>query len=106
MTEQTPEVVKIPRTRRKMDLDRKANHHKARELMEAHLATDSVAKNTWLGLFPGKQVRVVSNLLLDYVPGFVGFAVPFTAEQAATCLAVLQAAASDTKAYRKANKTV
>lgn len=102
----TPEVVvekKARKPRTKMSDDRKGAHHKAKDLLVAYLDSNPAVKATWTGLFPGKQIRVVANLLLDYVPGYLdAFSGVPAPEVVAACEQVLRNAASNPD-FRKKN---
>jgi hypothetical protein len=101
---------KPKRTRKPMDAARKQDHHTARELLTSYFSANSAMKEKWTKLFTGadgkvRQVRVISNLLLDYVPSFLkAFSSTPDAAMVAACEAVLTNAATDPAAYRKANK--
>ena len=103
------QVEKAKRTRRPMALDRKADHHKAKDLLLAFFKNDPSWESDWMGLFSEKkQVRVLSNLLLDYVPGFLSAfeTLPAPADIVQQCRDVLTAAAPDVAAYRKTHKSI
>lgn len=115
----TPEPVVDPsmpvrRTRRKSDKPRKkmtdarkADHHVARDLVVAAFAANPALKEEWTSLFPGRQLRVISNLLLDYVPSFVAtFQAGASSEFIARCSAFLREVSIDVPAYRKNHKTL
>ncbi|TXH14510.1 MAG: hypothetical protein E6R03_08970 [Hyphomicrobiaceae bacterium] len=103
----TPEVVveKKPRKpRTKMTDDRKGAHHRAKDLLVAYFTQNKGVEVVWTGLFPGKQVRVLANLLLDYVPGFLdAFSGVPTPEVVAHCEQVLRNASTNPVEFRKKN---
>ena len=103
----TPVVVeKKPRKpRTKMTEEHKSDHHKAKDLLVAYFAQNKGVEALWTGLFPGKQVRVLSNLLLDYVPGYLEAfsAVPPSPDVVARCEEVLRNAAPNPIEFRKKN---
>lgn len=106
---EVPVVASVEEKKRKkhsrMPDTRKADHHTAKDLLEAYFAANPAVKDAWTGLFPGKQTRVLSNLLLDYVPNFISaFQAGATPEFLAQCDALLRAA-TDVTAYRKANRS-
>lgn len=105
VTVESPIVVeKVRKPRAKMEQIRKDEHLGAKEgllkLFEKN--PDIKAKWTSLPIFADKQVRVISNVLLDYIPGFVSFINDATPEQIAQCDALLTSI-NDLTAYRKAN---
>lgn len=100
-----PEVVKPRRTRRPMAPTRKSDHHAAKAALEAFWKTNPEKAAEWTALYPDTQVRVLSNLLLDYIPGFLQN--PFA--DVAACDELLRKAsiaAGGPKAFRKANKAL
>lgn len=90
---------------RRMTDDRKADHHRARDAFEQFVRDFPDVGSAWTGMYPDRQTRILSNLLLDYVPDFIAKISqrPFDAAFVQSCGEVLAAAASDVKAYRKAN---
>lgn len=110
-TEQTvsaPEVVveKTRKQRAKMEDGRKNDHHAAKDKLVAFLKANPDLNAKWTNLppFAGKQIRVLANFLLDYVPGFLTFidGAVDTSPQVVECDALLTSI-NDLAAYRKTN---
>lgn len=110
----TPPAAETPQTRRrsdkprkKMSEARKADHHIARELVEKFFAANPEVAARWKSFYEGKQLRVISNLLLDYIPGFIpAFQSGATPELLAQCEELLVKAKADYAEYRRQNKVV
>ena len=112
VTPTTESTEKVRRTRKPMPEDRKSAHHKASALLESFFTASPATATKWSGMFQGpngkpKQLRVLANLLLDYVPGFLeSFSDTPDAALVAACETVLTNASADPAAYRKANKPI
>ncbi len=98
-------LTKPRRTRALMLPDRKSEHHEAKRLLAGFFNQDAAVRAEWEGLFPGKQLRVIANLLLDYVPAFLPAfrELPPPPAILEECRKVLQNAAPDIKGYRRNN---